>query len=93
VVNNFKGSIYMVFDYMDHDLTGLMQRRGNKFEVKHVRMLPTLSAQVSVISDLPSLCDGSSFAKVAYSHRSAVLLTSKCHGPGAERMQLLAPPL
>ncbi len=36
VVNNFKGSIYMVFDYMDHDLTGLMQRRGNKFEVKHV---------------------------------------------------------
>ena len=36
VVNNFKGSIYMVFDYMDHDLTGLMQRRGHKFEVKHV---------------------------------------------------------
>ena len=37
-MNNFKGSIYMVFDYMDHDLTGLMQRRGNKFEVKHVRV-------------------------------------------------------
>ena len=41
VVNNFKGSIYMVFDYMDHDLTGLMQRRGNKFEVKHVSVCST----------------------------------------------------
>jgi hypothetical protein len=26
--NNNKGSIYMVFDYMDHDLAGLMERRG-----------------------------------------------------------------
>lgn len=26
--NNFKGSIYMVFDYADHDLTGLMERHG-----------------------------------------------------------------
>ncbi len=23
--NNFKGSIYMVFDYADYDLTGLME--------------------------------------------------------------------
>jgi serine/threonine protein kinase len=30
--NNFKGSIYMVFDYMDHDLTGLMERVRNKFK-------------------------------------------------------------
>ena len=28
--NNFKGSIYMVFDYMDHDLTGLMERLNHK---------------------------------------------------------------
>jgi hypothetical protein len=34
--NNFKGSIYMVFDYMDHDLTGLMERRQYNFSVPHV---------------------------------------------------------
>lgn len=34
--NNMKGSIYMVFDYMDHDLTGLMERRNYKMEVPHV---------------------------------------------------------
>lgn len=28
--NNYKGSIYMVFDYMDHDLTGLLERMGYK---------------------------------------------------------------
>ena len=37
-VNNFKGSIYMVFDYMDHDLTGLMERHGG-FTVPQVRRL------------------------------------------------------
>lgn len=34
--NNFKGSIYMVFDYMDHDMTGLMERLGYKFTVPQV---------------------------------------------------------
>ena len=38
MVNNYKGSIYMVFDYMDHDLTGLMQRRQNKFTVPEVSL-------------------------------------------------------
>ena len=41
----------MVFDYMDHDLTGLMQRRGNKFEVKHVCTLPILSPSVPAIAE------------------------------------------
>ena len=27
----------MVFEYMDHDLTGIMQRRMNKFSVPEVR--------------------------------------------------------
>ena len=35
-VNNMKGSIYMVFDYMDHDLTGLMERMNHKMAVPHV---------------------------------------------------------
>ena len=34
--NNFKGSIYMVFDYMDHDMTGLMERVHYKFTVPQV---------------------------------------------------------
>lgn len=31
-----KGSIYMVFDYMDHDLTGLMEREGHRFTIPQV---------------------------------------------------------
>lgn len=30
-LNQNKGSIYMVFEYMDHDLTGLADRPGMKF--------------------------------------------------------------
>ena len=37
--NNFKGSIYMVFDYMDHDMTGLMERKGYKFKPEQARRL------------------------------------------------------
>lgn len=36
MINNMKGSIYMVFDYMEHDLTGLMERRSYKMEIGHV---------------------------------------------------------
>ncbi|KAK9904109.1 hypothetical protein WJX75_004762 [Coccomyxa subellipsoidea] len=35
--NNNKGSIYMVFDYMDHDMTGLMERLGYKFTVPQIK--------------------------------------------------------
>ena len=35
-VNGMKGSIYMVFDYMEHDLTGLMEREGHRFTVPQV---------------------------------------------------------
>ncbi len=37
-INNMKGSIYMVFDYMDHDLTGLMERMHFKMDVPTVRL-------------------------------------------------------
>lgn len=40
-VNGMKGSIYMVFDYMDHDLTGLMEREGHRFTVPQVSKLCT----------------------------------------------------
>ena len=35
--NNYKGSIYMVFDYMDHDMTGLMERQNYKMPMDQVR--------------------------------------------------------
>ena len=37
-VNGMKGSIYMVFDYMDHDLTGLMEREGHRFTIPQVSL-------------------------------------------------------
>lgn len=43
-VNNYKGSIYMVCDYMDHDLTGLMERRNYKFTLPQV---PTHAEEIS----------------------------------------------
>jgi len=35
--NQNKGSIYMVFEYMDHDLTGLAERPGLTFTVPQVK--------------------------------------------------------
>ena len=34
---NNKGSIYMVFEYMDHDLTGLADRPGIRFTVPQIK--------------------------------------------------------
>ncbi|KAF6148742.1 hypothetical protein GIB67_019350 [Kingdonia uniflora] len=35
--NKYKGSIYMVFEYMDHDLTGLSDRPGMQFTVPQIK--------------------------------------------------------
>ncbi|KAJ7523784.1 hypothetical protein O6H91_18G062600 [Diphasiastrum complanatum] len=35
--NIYKGSIYMVFEYMDHDLTGLADRPGMRFTVPQIK--------------------------------------------------------
>lgn len=35
--NKFKGSIYMVFEYMDHDLTGLSDRPGMRFSIPQIK--------------------------------------------------------
>ncbi|KAH7432621.1 hypothetical protein KP509_07G031100 [Ceratopteris richardii] len=35
--NKYKGSIYMVFEYMDHDLTGLSDRPGMRFTIPQVK--------------------------------------------------------
>ncbi|XP_052197580.1 cyclin-dependent kinase C-2-like [Diospyros lotus] len=36
-VNKYKGGIYMVFEYMDHDLTGLADRPGMRFSVAQIK--------------------------------------------------------
>ena len=40
--NKFKGGIYMVFEYMDHDLTGLADRPGLRFTVPQIKVLYVL---------------------------------------------------
>ncbi|XP_073044626.1 cyclin-dependent kinase C-1-like isoform X2 [Primulina eburnea] len=35
--NKYKGSIYMVFEYMDHDLTGLADRPGLRFSIEQIK--------------------------------------------------------
>ncbi|KAJ3679340.1 hypothetical protein LUZ60_017351 [Juncus effusus] len=35
--SKYKGSIYMVFEYMDHDLTGLSDRPGMRFTVPQIK--------------------------------------------------------
>ncbi|GFH26170.1 protein kinase domain-containing protein, partial [Haematococcus lacustris] len=37
--NNYKGSIYMVFDYAEHDLTGLMDSNKFKFTEAQVKCI------------------------------------------------------
>ncbi|KAM7528254.1 hypothetical protein LguiB_031664 [Lonicera macranthoides] len=37
--NKYKGGIYMVFEYMDHDLTGLADRPGMRFTVPQIKLL------------------------------------------------------
>lgn len=48
-----KGSIYMVFDYMDHDLTGLMEREGHRFTIPQVSQ--HILAAASLLSFLLAL--------------------------------------
>lgn len=39
--NKYKGSIYMVFEYMDHDLTGLSDRPGMRFTIPQIKCYMT----------------------------------------------------
>ncbi|KAH9718708.1 cyclin-dependent kinase C-1 [Citrus sinensis] len=40
--NKYRGSTYMVFEYMDHDLTGLADRPGLRFTVPQIKLLTGL---------------------------------------------------
>ncbi|CAN1145471.1 Cyclin-dependent kinase C-1 [Linum perenne] len=35
--NKYRGGIYMVFEYMDHDLAGLSDRQGMRFSVPQIK--------------------------------------------------------
>ncbi|KZV53755.1 cyclin-dependent kinase C-2-like [Dorcoceras hygrometricum] len=49
--NKFKGSIYMVFEYMDHDLTGLADRPGLRFSVEQIKVLKSHYAGSNLLID------------------------------------------
>lgn len=51
-INQMKGSIYMVFDYMDHDLTGLLERKNYKLSLPQVKILSYRCAALSQDADL-----------------------------------------
>lgn len=44
----------MVFDYMDHDMTGLMERLGYKFTVPQVSINDLNSFPTLQVTSLPS---------------------------------------
>ena len=43
VCKNYKWSIYMVFEYMDHDLTGLADKPGMRFTIPQIKVKPSIS--------------------------------------------------
>jgi hypothetical protein len=47
--NKYKGSIYMVFEYMDHDLTGLADRPGMRFTVPQIKVEPPVCVTCSCL--------------------------------------------
>jgi len=47
--NKYKGGIYMVFEYMDHDLTGLADRPGMRFTVPQIKVLLLIPSIISYI--------------------------------------------
>lgn len=77
--NNFKGSIYMVFDYADYDLTGLMETVKYKFTEAQVHAGQTLSCWLPAAIALawrrtclwglsPQLISGCTKAKASAQH-------------------------
>ena len=52
--NNFKGSIYMVFDYAEYDLTGLMESQKYSFTEPQVRDVGAIT-HVLLVPDLVSV--------------------------------------
>ncbi|GJZ91065.1 cyclin-dependent kinase C-1, partial [Tanacetum coccineum] len=40
--HRYKGSIYMVFEYMDHDFPGLADRPGMQFTILQIKQTPEL---------------------------------------------------
>lgn len=49
--NKYKGGIYMVFEYMDHDLTGLADRPGMRFSVAQIKVSQTGRLASYLITD------------------------------------------
>ncbi|KAK1302346.1 Cyclin-dependent kinase C-2 [Acorus calamus] len=46
--NKYKGSIYMVFEYMDHDLTGLSDHPGMELTIPQIKVYTTCQNRIFV---------------------------------------------
>lgn len=53
--NKYKGSIYMVFEYMDHDLTGLADRPGMRFTVPQIKVEPPIGVNLLLFFECYSI--------------------------------------
>lgn len=79
--NKYKGSIYMVFEYMDHDLTGLADRPGMRFTVPQIKVLNKACIILcSLFILLPTDC-----LLLLFGHAQSVL-----HEAAANRSSLLS---
>jgi hypothetical protein len=54
--NNYKGSIYMVFDYAEYDLTGLMESQKYTFTEPQVQSAAHKDAQGCIQDGASSAC-------------------------------------
>ena len=72
-----KGSIYMVFDYMDHDLTGLLERKNYKLSLPQV--LSCKFGQPNSIFFFLQLSQGAVLADGMHSCQEWLVLQIKCY--------------
>jgi cyclin-dependent kinase 12/13 len=54
--NNWKGSIYMAFDYSEYDLTGLMESVKYKFTEAQVQKILPLYSEDGALTSFPASC-------------------------------------
>ena len=89
--NQNKGSIYMVFEYMDHDLTGLSDRPGMKFSIPQIKCAVILYGVLRVsVSSLSTACALPSFS-ASTSRDRVYLCTQVLYETAADGVVLLPP--
>ena len=86
--NAHRGSIYLVFEYLDHDLTGLAERPNNKFSERQIKYYMR-----GILEGAPAASRWSAAApaRAAAVRRAATLLSRPAPCRAARRPELRAP--